>query len=308
MKVDIQQHVTDKIIALIENGNTQPWVCPWIKKGVDPTPMNWASKKPYSGINVLILWSEAVECGYTQNLWLTFNQAKMLEGDIRKGEKSVRCIYFNPVTAVDKAKDGDAEKEEEKTFWFCNSFCLFNVEQIEGLADLPVKDDLFGMLDPFSEVNQLAKRYCDNTGLRITRGGDAAYYSPSLDMVKLPTTFRDKGGYAATLAHELIHSTGHKKRLNRHMERSGFSGFDGSYAREELIAELGAAFICAQLSIEGQHESHASYLSHWLSVFKQDKTYLIRAASAANRAYQYLMRKGVSQSSIESTEKNCKVA
>lgn len=308
MKVDIQQEVTDKMIALIEKGDTQPWSCPWVKTGVDPIPLNWATQKYYSGLNVLILWGEAVERGYTQNAWLTFNQAKRLGGKIRKGEKSVRCIYFSPVTSKAKVDDHEAESRE-KTFFLRKSFCLFNVEQVEGLDDLPNNgEDYFGVLDPFSEINSLAKCYCDNDGLNVTRGGDVAYYSPSLDIVKLPTTFKDKEGYAATLAHELIHSTGHKKRLNRFMERSGFSGYDENYAFEELIAELGAAFTCAKLGIDGRHESHASYLSHWLGVFKQDKTYLIRAATAANKAYQYLMENGESQLSIENTEKNCKVA
>jgi antirestriction protein ArdC len=310
MKVDIQQQITDKMIALIESGETQPWRCPWVKTGVDSLPINWSTKSQYRGLNILILWNETIECGYTRNAWLTFNQARHLGGKVRKGEKSVECIYYSPVTVKGNTKGrSDDDDDEEKTFWLSKSFNLFNVEQVDGLEELPHGGgDRFGELDPFAEINQLALRYCDNTGLSIKRQGDRAYYSPSQDLVNLPTTFEDRGGYAATLSHELIHSTGHHERLDRFNSCSGTFGYDEERAFEELIAELGAAFTCAKIGIEGQHESHASYLSSWLGVFKKDKTYLVRAAAAANKAFQYLMAKSATQLHIENTEQNCKVA
>ena len=142
----------------------------------------------------------------------------------------------------------------------------------------------------------MAKYYCNNTAVTIRHGGDRAFYSPTLDLIRLPTTFHQGSDYVATLAHELIHSTGHKNRLHRFAEQTDdFNGTQASYAFEELVAELGAAFVCAELHIQGQHEQHVSYIEHWLHHLKNDKTFLFKAAAQAGKAYRFFMQGGIQE-------------
>lgn len=291
---DIRQAITDQIIALIEKGGMLPWECPWSKSGELPIPYNWLTKQFYSGINILTLWVRAMEFGYSTNAWLTFKQAEQLGGRVRKGEKAVQCIFVKPIERDDE-KAGDDKSEGKKIILCHKGFWLFNVEQVEGLESLPVVpvQREYDDSEAAAAIDRVSDAYCANTGVQIRRGGDGAYYSPSLDIIRMPTTFHDGSGYAATLAHELVHSTGHRSRLNRFDEQAEtFKGFKEAYAYEELVAELGAAFICAELGIQGQHEQHASYIDHWLAYLKKDKTFIFKAASAASKAHQLLMRGG----------------
>ncbi|MBQ4840163.1 ArdC family protein [Pseudoalteromonas luteoviolacea] len=295
-RTDIQQAVTDSIIAKIEAGDVLPWQCPWTKTGEQPIPYNWLTKQFYSGINILILWIRAMECGYSTNSWLTFKQAQQLGGKVRKGEKAVQCIFVKPIEVEDENSERGTDDNGKKIILCRKAFSLFNVEQVEGLENLPVDPEQpeYDETESVAAINRVAEVYCANTGVEIRHGGDKAYYSPALDIIKLPTTFHDGGGYAATLAHELIHSTGHKARFDRFDQQAeAFKGFKEAYAFEELIAELGAAFACAELGVQGQHEQHASYLDSWLRVLKNDKTFIFKAAAAASKAHSYLMRGGI---------------
>lgn len=294
-RTDIQQVVTDNIIASIEQGGLMPWQCPWTKSGEQPIPYNWLTKQSYSGINILILWVRSMELGYSTNAWLTFKQAQELGGRVRKGEKAIQCIFVKPIEVEDDKAEG--VDEDGKRVILCRKpFSLFNIEQVEGLESLPEtpSQPQYNEAEAVTAINRVAEAYCANTGVEIRHGGDRAYYSPALDIVKLPTTFHEGEGYAATLAHELIHSTGNKKRFNRFDQQAeAFKGFKESYAFEELVAEIGAAFTCAELNIQGQHEQHVSYLDSWLKVLKSDKTFIFKAAAAASKAHNYLMRGGI---------------
>jgi antirestriction protein ArdC len=295
-RTDIQQAVTDSIIARIEEGGLLPWQCPWTKTGEQPIPYNWLTKQSYNGINILILWMRAMMCGYSTNAWLTFKQARQLKGHVRKGEKAVQCIFVKRIEVDDESTDGEVDENGKRTLLCRNAFSLFNVEQVEGLDDLPAMPEQphYNETEAVDAVDRVAEVYCANTGVEIRHGGEQAYYSPALDIIKLPTTFHEGSGYAATLAHELIHSTGHKTRFDRFDQQTeAFKVFKASYAFEELIAEIGAAFTCAELGIQGQHEQHASYLDHWLTHLKSNKTFIFKAAASASKAHSYLMRGGV---------------
>ena len=299
-RTDIQQQITDLMIEKLEKGGLAPWVCPWTKTGEQAIPYNWMTKNSYSGMNILILWMRAMECGFTRNAWLTFKQASELGGRVRKGEKAVQCIFFKPVEVKNKdAKDGE---EETRKYLCMKTFSVFNLDQVEGLENLPSEpvQREYDEKEAVTAIEALASTYCANTGLQVRFGGDRAYYAPALDLIRLPTTFHSGNGYAATYAHELVHSTGHRNRLNRFEETARSMKIPKeSYAAEELVAELGSAFICAALGIEGQHEQHASYLDSWLRVLKGDKTFLFKAAAQAGKAFQLLMNGGIAVSKAE---------
>lgn len=294
-RFDILQSVTDAIIAQLEQGGLPPWKCPWSKGDRQHMPFNWLTRANYSGVNVLLLWQRAMKLGYFHNAWLTYNQALQLGGHVRRGEKAVQCVFVKPIPVNDK---GQPDDDAATKTWLCyKPFYLFNLEQVEGLPDLPPEPSQPDYDDQVTvdKINQLASVYCQQTGLNIRHGGDRAYYSPALDLIRLPTTFFDGTRYAATLAHELIHSSGHPKRLDRFNEQaSAFSDFDEAYAFEELVAEIGAAMTCAELSIPAQHGHHASYIQSWLKRLKSDKTFIFKAASAASLAQSFLMNGGLS--------------
>lgn len=295
-RTDIQQAVTDSIIARIEEGGLLPWQCPWTKTGEQPIPYNWLTKQFYSGINILILWVRAMESGYSTNAWLTFKQAQQLGGKVRKGEKAVQCIFVKPIEVGDESAGNETDEDGKKIILCRKAFSLFNVEQVEGLESLPVLPEQpeYDDADAVAAIKNVAEVYCANTGVEIRNGGEQAYYSPTLDIVKMPTTFHSGSGYASTLAHELIHSTGHKKRLNRFEQQAeAFGSFKESYAFEELVAGIGQELCCAELNIFGQHEQHVSYIDSWLKVLKSDKTFIFKAAAAASKAHTYLMRGGI---------------
>ena len=293
-RIDIQQQVTDRIIARLESGDVAPWKCPWTKTGETPIPYNWLTKQKYSGINILILWFHAMDMGYQRNAWLTYKQAEQLGGQVRKGEKSVACVFYKPQEV--RKKDSTADDDEDKKFYLCRKpFAVFNVDQVDGLSDLPdlPAQPVYSDEDAVIAINHYAEAYCANEGVQIRHGGDRAFYSPSLDIIKLPTTFHSGSDYAATLAHELIHSTGHHKRLNRfEMGASSTKDFDASYAQEELVAEQGSALILAELGIDGQFEQNVSYIASWLKALKGDKNFIFKAAAAASKAHSFFMNGG----------------
>ena len=282
--IDLQQEITNKFITLIENGIDTPWRCPWIKG--NPFPINWLTKDSYNGINVLILWCEAMSKNYTFNYWLTYAQAKKLGAVVKKGEQGTRCVFYKP---VEKKSD---EEEESEVYLCIRPFTLFNVDQIAGLDGLSAltAEQQFDNDVTIQSIKRIADLYSEKSGLRIEYGGNKAFYSPTHDLIRLPNTFNSTSGYVATFAHEIGHSTGHKSRLDRFSSNNkAFNTYKESYAFEELCAELFASFLCAELRVVGEHENHASYLNFWLKALKKDKTFLFKASSAASKAYQYLM-------------------
>lgn len=277
---DLYAEITARIIADLEGG-IAPWARPWSadKTTAIALPHNASSRRPYSGVNVLILWGQAQAMGYSSAGWLTFNQAKEAGGNVRKGEKGTLIVYSDRfIPAGEKAKGDDA-----RSVWFLKSFVVFNLDQIEGC------DKLRSTAAPMTarEQHDAAESLISATGVRFQIGGDRAFYVPSLDFVQMPpqVSFHDQINYYRTAFHELGHATGHSSRLDRKLLNKA-GGAD--YAREELVAEMTAAFTCASLGIQPTVR-HADYIGTWLTVLKEDSRAIFRAASQASKAADWIM-------------------
>jgi antirestriction protein ArdC len=283
---DIYQRVTAQIVASLEQG-VRPWLKPWNAEhaaGRITRPLR-GNGVPYQGINVLMLWGAAVERGYAAPIWMTFKQALELGGCVRKGEKGSQVVYASTFSRTET--DGESGEESERDIPFLKGYTVFNVEQIDGLPahfTAPAEPPL----DPVQRIAH-AERFFGATGATVRHGGNQACYSVASDFVQMPffETFRDAESYYATLAHELTHWTRHPSRLDRTFGRKRFG--DEGYAMEELVAELGAAFLSADLGLTPEpREDHAAYIGHWLNVLKNDKRAIFTAASHAQRAADFL--------------------
>ncbi len=275
MKFDTHQEVTDAILAKLEAG-TKPWAPDWQGGGLT-MPMR-ATGQQYQGINVLLLWMASQARHYTGSTWMTFKQARDLGGMVRKGEKATRIVFYKQLTVGDReAPEGS---DETKKIPMLRTYAVFNVDQID---DLPEKYRLQNV-EPLPGITRDSQREAvlRATGADIREGGASAYYMPGSDHVQMPDfeRFTSASGYLATLAHELVHWTGHKSRLDRFGANTRTD-----YAAEELVAELGAAMVGARLGIIGEHiDNHAAYLAHWLKALKDDKRAIFKAATLAQKA------------------------
>lgn len=285
-KADVYTRVTDRIIAALETG-VRPWLKPWSvpKEGRSTVLPLRHNGTPYRGINILLLWGDAMEKGFTRNVWMTFKQAEERGAHVRKGEHGSLVVYADRAT---KTETNEMGEETERAFGFMKAYTVFNVEQIEGLGDaftapLAPKDDGHTV-----ELIEKAEAFFAGTEAVFRHGGIRALYAPGPDVIQLPPpqAFRDAESYAAIKAHELIHWTGHQSRMAREFgKRFG----DRAYAFEELVAEMGAAFLCADLGIAPEpREDHAAYLASWLKVLKEDKRAIFSAAAHAQRAADFL--------------------
>ena len=281
-RIDVYTRVTERVVADLERG-VRPWLKPWTGGSTRITMPRRHNGIPYRGINVLILWAEAIDRGYSSPLWMTYRQALELGAHVRQGERGTTVVYADRII---RNEVDDAGNDVEKAIPFLKAYTVFNVQQIEGLPSqyLPVPE----RERPKVELIASAEAFIGATGAVIRHGGDSAYYSRSLDIIQMPhpEAFRDAESYSATKAHELTHWTGHASRLNREFgKRFGDTG----YAREELVAELCAAFLSADLGITPEpREDHASYLAHWIRVLKEDKRAIFAAAAHAQKAADYL--------------------
>jgi antirestriction protein ArdC len=277
MAVDLYQAVTDRIIESLESG-VAPWVRPWTCTGKHGgMPYNAASGKPYRGINVALLWAPQ----YATAAWLTFKQAKDLGAHVRKGERGSMIVFYKPFAVTDRNAAPDANgNRPERLIPLLRSFTVFNVAQIDDLPErfaAPVVAET-----PAESVRDAMMAIAD-----VRHGGDRAFYAPGPDYIQLPhaAQFATIGEYRATALHELTHWTGHASRCAREYgKRFG----DSAYAREELVAEMGAAFLCAIAGVDGRLQ-HAEYISHWLAVLKADKRAIVTAASHAQKAADYVL-------------------
>ena len=283
---DVYTRITDKIIGALEQG-VRPWMKPWNAEhaaGRIEKPLRH-NGQPYNGINIMMLWAAAADSGYSAPIWMTYRQAKELGGQVRKGESGELVVYANTFTRT--AEDTATGEEIEETIPFMKGYTVFNVEQIDGLPEHyhrlaePVTD-------PVERIEH-AERFFRATGAEINHGGNRAYYNITQDRIQMPIfeSFRDAESYYATLAHETTHWTRHKSRLERDFGRKRFG--DEGYAREELVAELGSAYLCADLGIAPEiREDHSAYIASWLRVLKNDKRAIFSAAAHAQRAVDYL--------------------
>lgn len=281
MARDLYQDVTDRIIAELETG-TAPWVKPWAG-GASVLPFNASTGKRYRGINIALLMGSAADYGHGG--FVTFKQALDMGGHVRKGERGHLVVFWNFIKQKETSASAGAAADdgEEKLIPFARAYTVFNVTQCEGLNLAPPATVAAINPDaPDADLDQLI----GNIGASIKTGGNGAFYSPAADYVQMPafSAFRDASNYYATLLHELTHWTAHPSRLARDL--SGRFG-SNAYAAEELVAELGAAFMCADHGVTGQLQ-HAAYIKSWLEVLKQDKRAIFTAASKAQQAADYL--------------------
>ncbi len=247
-------------------------------------PRNAATGRGYSGINVLILWGAVVACGYSCQSWLTFRQALSLGGCVRKGERGTTVVYADRFVPGDELERAHESGEDVRTIAFLKRFTVFSVDQCDGLpedlvtAPPPVPA---GLILP--EVEALIRR----SGADLRLGGPKAFYAPGLDYIQAPRpdAFFAPIDWHRTALHELGHWSGAPHRLDRDL--SGAFG-SGKYAREELVAEMCAAFCCATLGITPTVR-HADYIGSWLDVLREDDHAIVRAASAASKAADYLL-------------------
>jgi len=271
----VYEQITDRIIAMLEKG-TVPWRKPWnVQTGL---PRNLVTKKAYRGINTFLLHAMSYESTY----WLTFRQAQELGGTVKKGEKACPVIFWRQLEVEDK-ESHEIEKIPMLRFYF-----VFNVAQCQGLKNIPATVATPATVSTTAEeiVALMPKRP------EIKHGLAKAFYSPSADIVAMPdrARFDTEAGYFATLFHELTHASGHKSRLNRQTltESAGFGS--NPYCREELIAEMGAAFLCGQAGIaENILENSAAYVQNWLEQLQNDKKLIVQAAAQAQKAADFIL-------------------
>lgn len=276
-KTDVYQTVTNSIIESLER-EVKPWVCPWKCKGaVSGIPSNFSTGKAYTGMNIMLLWCSAAKHGFQDPRWLTYHQATEQAAQVRKGETGTTGIFYKTLE-----KENDAGELERIPM--LKTFTVFNIEQTDGLnLDEEIGPQPVTEFDPLPGVEALFQR----TGANINERGQQAFYQPSTDEIWLPERhlFADAANFYATGLHELVHWTGAKSRLDR--GKGGKFGSE-SYAFEELIAELGCAFLMADLGVSGEVQ-HESYIASWLKTLKDDKRYIFQAASAASKAHRFLM-------------------
>lgn len=284
-RLDVYTRVTNRIVEQLEQG-IRPWLKPWDAEhaaGRITRPLR-SNFEPYHGINVLMLWASAEEHGYASPLWLTYQQCKEFGGFVKKGEHGTTVVY---ASTFRKEEQSDTGESVEKDIPFLKQYTVFNSEQCEGLPErfTETKSEPKEFIERIASADQFFR----HTKADIREGGNQAYYAISHDYIRIPRieTFRDAEAHAAVTAHELTHWTRHPSRLDRDLGRKRFG--DAGYAMEELVAEMGSAFLCADLGITPeQREDHASYIAHWLEVLKSDKRAIFTAASMASKAADYL--------------------
>ena len=291
----IYERVTGNVIELLERG-VKPWTQPWAAGEGCDMPLRY-NGQGYRGINVLILWAEALDAGYTAPYWMTYRQGQELGGQVRRGEHSVQVVYYGTaIKGEQQESNGDGE-DGRKVFRFLRTFNVFNAEQFDGLPERYHAREV--QRGPAAERRPQLDHFIHNTHADIRHGGGRAFYRMPDDFIQVPdyAAFADAEKYYATVAHELTHWTRHPSRLNRDMGRKSWG--DEGYAAEELVAELGAAFLGAELGLRPDHvEDHAAYMAGWLKVLKNDRRFIFIAAAKAQEAADYLLGRRVAAEKV----------
>jgi len=303
-KLDIYQTVTDRILEALDNG-TVPWRQP-IKRspgsGGDGLPKSLNTKKPYRGINIFLLAMTSWAMGYESDYWLTYRQAKQQGGQVRKGEKSSLVVFWKRYTKE------DPETGKDKIIPVIRHYNVFNVEQCEGIdapnaAPRPPESESEEDTEPFEPIGEAehifngyatgsSRETSEGGGPEIQHGGRQACYLPSADRVRIaePVHFESVEGYYATLFHELVHSTGHSSRLDRGLDTKLAPFGSADYSKEELVAEMGAAFLAAHAGISPQTiEQSAAYIDNWRKRLRGDNKLVVQAAGVAQRASDLIL-------------------
>lgn len=272
MQRQIYEEVTASILKDLEAG-VASWVKPWKSKSGGILPYNHATGRKYSGVNIPILWHAANKSDWPTLAFLTYKQAQAIGAQVRAGEKSTRVVYTNKLIV--------GEGDDAKSIGYLKAFYVFNISQMDG-----IEQEAPAPILTVQERDDAATSFIKATGADIRHGGDRAYYRWTDDFISLPNidAFESYEHYLATSLHELCHWSGNEKRLNRELKnRFGTK----AYAAEELVAELGAAFLCAHLGVQGQLR-HAEYIANWIELLKEDERAVFTAASKASQAADYL--------------------
>ncbi|MBK6708001.1 MAG: DUF1738 domain-containing protein [Sphingomonadales bacterium] len=290
-RFDVYTAITNQIITAIEAGSGDNVQLPWHRNGGSiQRPTNIASRKAYRGVNTVALWAAADACGFEHGIWGTYRQWQEKGAQVRKGEKSSVIIFYrdrDPSEAVSSGNDD----EQQSRFFIARASRVFNVAQVDGFEIEPVEPTV-DRIDPCERAEQ----FIQPTGAKIATGGTRAFYNKVSDSITMPDRHRFVGtatssaseGWYSTLLHELTHWSGASSRCDRTFgKRFG----DNAYAMEEMVAELGAAFLCGDLGITAEPRAdHAEYIGHWLRILKADSKAIFTAASAANKAAEFLTR------------------
>jgi antirestriction protein ArdC len=278
-QADIYEKITNSIIEAIEAGCGK-FELPWETFGL--LPSNASKHRPYRGINVLALWAVASRRGFKTNLWATYQQWHELGAQVRKGEKSATVVFWK-FYGEERETEDEASESKTGTRCFARAYHVFNADQVDEftIPELPQFPD--------AERIERAEHFFRNSGIRIIEAGGRACYNPQADEIHIPpfTLFRKPDFFYSTLAHETVHATGHASRCNRQLGNRFGSDL---YAAEELIAELGSAFLSAELHLETEPRTdNAPYIENWLPVLKNDKRAIFTAASKAQQAVDWLL-------------------
>ncbi len=280
---DIYERVTQRIIEQLEAG-TRPWMQPWGAYGSPVRPLRH-NGVAYRGINTVLLWMTAAEHGYSSSYWMTFRQAQEIGGIVRKGEKGTLVVYAN---AIDRKETDDEGEEVDRRIPFMKGYSVFNADQIDGIPER-FHAKPAGTSATMNERIEAADRFFAGLGADIREGGNRAFYHLGGDFIQMPPfqSFVSAEAHATTLGHECIHWTMNRTRLDRDLGREKWG--DEGYAKEELVAELGAVFLAADLGLAIEpREDHAAYIASWLKVLKNDKRAVFQMAAHAERAVGFL--------------------
>lgn len=290
-RFDVYTAITNQIISAIEAGSGDNVQLPWHRNGGSiQRPTNILSKKAYRGVNTVALWAAADACGFEHGIWGTYRQWQEKGAQVRKGEKSSVIIFYRDLHPNESASSGN-DDEQQNRFFVARASRVFNVAQVDGYEIAP-SEPAIDRIDPCERAEQ----FIQATGANITVGGTRAFYNRATDSITMPDRHRFVGtetssaseGWYSTLLHELTHWSGASSRCDRTFgKRFG----DNAYAMEEMVAELGAAFLCGDLGITAEPRAdHAEYIGHWLRILKADSKAIFTAASAANKATEFLTR------------------
>lgn len=294
---DIYQEVTDQILGYLDKG-VVPWRNPIARGTGDGWPKNLQTGKRYRGINVMLLAMKSSFAGYASDYWMTFKQAQAENGQVRKGEKGSLVTFWKMYETKDK-KTG-----EDKTLPILRHYTAFNVEQVEGIEapDAPADDPEKPAFEPLGQAEAIMDNFKDPPLIRHD-GGRGAFYRIRSDSVHLPKPdrFDNRENYYATLFHEISHSTGVEKRLGRGLDIDPSPFGSPDYSREELVAEISAAYLCATCGVSPPTiEQSAAYLQGWIKVLKGDKRLVVSAAGAAQKSADFILGETFARAANES--------
>lgn len=284
---EISEKVTAMVVEAIERGEELPWNKPWTSDNIFSTPHSVTTNKPYRGFNIFILWATAMSNGWEDNRWITFNEAKKRGGFVKKGSKGTQIVNWSPVKK--KVEQEDGSLQEEVIFMKPTVHTVFNVEQTEGVQDLP-EPELMEPVPVLEAESAVLERYTDAPPI-TNKLQDAAFWRPSTDEITMPLReqFSDVGEYIATLFHELTHSTGHESRLNRKDLGDKYSTHLDARGEEELIAEMGSALLAARMGVDIDLTRTAGYAQSWLRPLQNNPEMIAKAAQQAQAAVDYML-------------------